>query len=186
MDANKYNQRFAHLFFFFLPDFAFLAFFKYFVFCCKNDFRQKIYFRFFSEKQDAVSDATSFFFFRLTHFSKTGCLFSLHIFHQNWPLQMLPFFPFFCLLSIFVFCGKKRFSTKDIFSPLQCKTKCCLRCYFFFPFSPHMFTQNWLLFFMSYVSSKLVTSIVAFFCLLSILCLVGKNDFRQKIYLRFF
>ena len=109
-------------------------------------------------------------FFHFIHIIKTGrfkyCLF-------------LPF-------KYFVFCGKKWFSTKDIFSLLQWKTKCCLRCYFFFPFSPHMFPQNWLLFFMWYVSSKLAASIVAFFCLLSILCFVAKNDFRQKIYLHFF
>jgi hypothetical protein len=157
VDANKYNQRFAQLFFFFLPDFAFLAFFKYFVFCCKNDFRQKIYFRFFSEKQDAVSDATSFFFFRLTHFSKTGCLFSLHIFHQNWPLQMLPFFPFFCLLSILCFVVKKDFRQKIYFRLFSAKQNAVsdITSFFLFHliclprtgcfFSCHMFHQNWLL-----------------------------------------
>ena len=103
-------------------------------------------------------------FFHFIHIIKTGrfkyCLFS----------------PF----KYFVFCGKKWFSTKDIFSLLQWTTKCCLRCNFFFPFSPHMFPQNWLLFFMWYVSSKLAASIVAFFLPFKYFVFCDKKWFSTK------
>ena len=84
--------------------FLFLILKNILCFLVKNDFRQKIYLRFFSEKQDAV-DVTSFFLFYLTHFSKIDCLFSLYTYHQNWPLEMLPF----CLLSILCFVVKNDF-----------------------------------------------------------------------------
>ena len=98
-------------------------------------------------------------------------------------------FASFCFLAFFkyfVFCGAKWFSTKDISSLPQWKARCCLRCYFFFPFSPHTFQQNWLPFFTSYISTKLAASNIAFFCLLKILCFVVKNDLRQKIFFCFF
>ena len=103
------------------------------------------------------------------------------------------FCPFFFLFASFRFLAffkyfvvKNDFRQKDISSLLQWKARCSLRCYFFFPFSPHTFQQNWLPFFTSYISSKLAASNIAFFCLLSILCFVVKNDFRQKIFFRFF
>ena len=65
------------------------------------------------------------------------------------------------------------------------KTICCLRCYLFFPFSPHIFQPNWLPFFTSYVSSKLAASNVAIFLPLKYFVFWVKNYFRQKIYLRF-
>ena len=106
-------------------------------------------------------------FFHFIHIIKTGrfkdCLF-------------LPF-------KYFVFCGKKWFSTKDIFSLLQWKTKCCLRYYFFFPFSPHMFPQNWLLFFMWYVSSKLAAWIVAFFFAFQVFCVLWQKMIFDKRYI---
>ena len=99
------------------------------------------------------------------------------------------FCPFFFLFASFRFLAffkyfvvKNDFRQKDISSLLQWKARCSLRCYFFFPFSPHTFQQNWLPFFTSYISSKLAASNIAFFCLLSILCFVVKNDFRQKIF----
>ena len=73
--------------------------------------------------------------------------------------------------------GKKLFLTKDISSFLQWKTMCCLRCYFFLPFSRHIFHTNCLLQMLPFF---------ALFCLLSILCFVVKNDFRQKMHFRFF
>ena len=68
----------------------------------------------------------------------------------------------------------------------------------FFPFSPHMFSQNWLLFFhvICFLRTGCFFHVICFiktgcskcclFWLLSILCFVVKNDLRQKIYFRFF
>ena len=53
---------------------------------------------------------------------------------------------------------------------------CCLRCYFFFPFSRHIFHTNCLLQMLPFF---------ALFCLLSILCFAVKNDFQRKIYRHF-
>ena len=52
---------------------AFFLPLKYFVFWVKNYFRQKIYLRFFSEKQCAVLDVTSFFLFHVICFIQTVC-----------------------------------------------------------------------------------------------------------------
>ena len=111
---------------------------KYFVFWVKNYFRQKIYLRFFSEKQCAALDVTSFFLFHVIYFIQTVCFKCCLI---------LPF-------KYFVFCRKIWFSTKDISSLLLWSTICCLRCCFFFPLSPHVFHLNRLLFFTSYVSPR--------------------------------
>ena len=68
----------------------------------------------------------------------------------------------------------------------------------FFPFSPHMFSQNWLFFFhvICFLRTGCFFHVICFiktgcskcclFWLLSILCFVVKNDLRQKIYFRFF
>ena len=67
----------------------------------------------------------------------------------------------------------------------------------FFPFSPHMFPQNWLLFSRHmFPQNWLLFSCHMFhqnwllqmlsFWVLSILCFVVKNYLRQKIYFRFF
>eukprot|EP00493_Phyllostaurus_siculus_P001090 UN01097 len=64
-------------------------------------------------------------FFYLICFLKTGCFFLCHMFHQNWLLQMLPFW----VLSILCFVVKNDLR----------ETICCLRRYFFSPFSPHVF-----------------------------------------------
>ena len=45
------------------------------------------------------------------------------------------------MVKYFLFCGKNDFRQKIYFRFLSEK-KCCLRFYFFFPFSPRMFPQN--------------------------------------------
>ena len=101
-------------------------------------------------KQNAASDVTCFSLFYLMCFNQIGCLFSLHMFHQNWPLQMLPFF---LPLKYFVFWVKNYF-----------RQKIYLRFCFEVPYAVSDVTSFFL--FTSYVSYKLSASNVAFFCLI--------------------
>ena len=150
VDANKYNPYFA-----FLPFLSILSFEPRF----KTMILDKSYIFASSAKNKMLSQMLllpSFFisyispelvaFFHVIWFIKTGCF--------NFCL----FLPF----KYFVFCGKKWFSTKDICSLLLWSTKRCLRCYFFFPLSTHVFHLNWLLFFTSCVSSKVVAFFISY------------------------
>ena len=83
-------------------------------------------------------------------FNEIGCLFSLHMFHQNWPLQMLPFF---LPLKYFVFWVKNYFRQK-IYLRFCCEV----------PYAVSDVTSFFL--FTSYISYKLSASNVAFFCLI--------------------